>query len=154
MNPLTATRKALQARLETIVPANGYTTAAGQSVKAGWADELISAEDAIYPMLIIQPAKGAPPVAGAGALKVGQGFNIIGAVQASGDYQDALDELLADILCCLTPGLQRTNKWLPVSVVGLTLGAPNAFPPGSGLSAATVVVPITIQTVINAHQPA
>lgn len=148
MNRLTAARKALLERLATITPANGYKTAAGGNVRSGWVNEVLEEVTTGFPLIIVQPGKGQPPQAGPGALILGKGFSVVGAVSTGLNYEDALDDLELDLLRCLMPGHQRFPKWLPPGVNKIQIGTPEAFPPGNGLAAATILIPVYLSTII------
>jgi hypothetical protein len=148
MNRLTEARKALIERLSVISPANGYLTAAGSNVKTGWLNEILEEATTGFPLIVIQPAKGQPPGSKPGALMVWQGFSVVGAIQAGTNYEDALDDLQLDLLQCLMPGHQRFPKWLPLGVTNIQIGTPEPFPPGGGLTAATILIPVYLSTII------
>lgn len=148
MNRLTAARKALIDRLSVITPANGYLTVAGANVKTGWLNEVLEEATTAFPLIVVQPAKGQPPGSGPNALKVIQGFSVVGAIQAGTDYEDALDDLQVDLLKCLMPAHQRFPKWLPLGVTNIQIGTPEPFPPGGGLTAATILIPVYLSTII------
>lgn len=149
INLLTAGRKALLARLSTISVSSGYLTAAGANTRSGWFNEVIKDRSVAFPLIVVQKAKGLPPAAGPHALKVFSGFNVIGAVQASlDDYDDAIEELEHDLIQCLMPTLAVLPDWLPRGISGITIGAPEIFPPAEGVTAATVLIPVHLHTII------
>jgi hypothetical protein len=148
-NLLSAARKALIDRLTTISVSNGYRTAAGPNTRSGWFNEVLKENNVGFPLIVVQKAKGMAPVAGPHALKVMQGFNVIGAVKAGLDgYEDAIEELEHDLILCLMPTIGVLPHWLPRGVTGITIGAPEAFPPAEGVSAATVLIPVHLHTII------
>ncbi len=148
-NLLSAGRKALIDRLSTISYANGYRTAAGANTRSGWFNEVLKENNVGFPLIVVQKAKGMAPVAGPHALKVMQGFNVIGAVKAGlDDYEDAVEDLEHDLLLCLMPTMGVLPDWLPRGITSITIGAPEAFPPGEGVSAATVLIPLHLHTII------
>lgn len=149
MNLLSEGRKALIARLATITVVNGYKTVAGANVKSGWFNEVTKAKDAAYPLIVVQKARGQAPVAGPMALKVFSGFHVIGAVSAGlTDYEDAIEDLEHDLIQCLMPEMAELPDWLPRGVSAVTVGAPECFPPGEGVPAATVLIPVHLHTII------
>lgn len=149
-NLLTEGRQALLQRLQTITPGNGYRTAAGNNVRSGWLNELLQREHCGFPLIVLQHGKGgSAPRAGAGAIRLDQGFNVIGAVDVGLEsYQDALDDLQLDLLQALLPGAGRPLDWAPPGISGLTLGAPEAFPPGDGQRAACILIPLQLHPII------
>ncbi len=147
-NLLTAGREALVARLGAISTADGYLTNAGANVQTGWLNEVIKAKQMGFPLLVVQPSRGQPPVAGPGALKLSPGFRIVGAVEAGANYEAALEDLHLDVLRCLMPGHRNFLKWLPLGVTGIQFGMPDSFPPGDGLPCATFLLPVYLNTVI------
>lgn len=150
-NMLTAGRRALLARLSTITVESGYLTNAGANVKGGWFNEVVTDRGAAFPMIVVQKAKGAPPKAGPHAIKVFSGFNVIGAVSAPiNDYEDAIEALEHDLLRCLTNTEGVVPGWLPRGITGVTIGAPETFPPAEGMKSATVLIPVHLHTIIQA----
>jgi len=147
-NILTAGRKALVDRLGDITQDNGYLTNAGFNVQTGWLSAVLQAEGVSFPLLVVQPAAGQPPRPGpAGSILV-PGFNVVGAVSLGDEYDDGLDDLQLDIVRCLTVEKSRPCRWLPPGVINIQFGAPASFPPGEGLQAATVVVPIHLSIIV------
>lgn len=151
MNLLTEGRKALIARLAMIQVANGYSTQAGANVKSGWFNEIIDSAKVAFPLIVVQKGKGAAPVAAPHALKVLSGFSVVGAVDAGlTGYEDAIEALEQDLLKCLMPTLAVFHEWLPAGITNVTVGASEHFPPGKGLKAATVLIPVHLHTIIQA----
>ena len=149
INLLSAGRRALIERLSTISIDNGYRTPAGANVRSGWFNEVLKENNVGFPLIVVQKAKGMAPVAGPHALKIMQGFNVVGAVKAGlDDYEDAVEELEHDLLLCMMPTLAVLPDWLPRGITGITIGAPEAFPPADGVSAATVLIPVHLHTII------
>ncbi|WP_043309291.1 hypothetical protein [Pseudomonas sp. ML96] len=150
-NLITQVRKALIARLETIQTQNGYRTNIGGAVKAGWYNEITKgAEIPATGLVVVQRAKGKEPKGGPAALKMYTGFSVIGAVTAGLDgYEDAIEDIELDLLQCLTPTEGVFPDWLPKGAPNLTVGAPEPVPPGEGLPAATVLIPIHITTIVD-----
>lgn len=148
MNLISEGRKALVARLGVITPANGFNTDAGTRVNSGWLKEVVKDADSAYPLIVVQRAKGQAPSPGPNSLKISPGFYVIGAVSAGIDYEDALDDLELDLLRCLIPEEKRFPKWLPTGVLGIRFGDPEQFPPSDGLTAATVLIPVYLPTII------
>ncbi|MFI8479642.1 hypothetical protein ACIGCM_03635 [Pseudomonas sp. NPDC078700] len=151
MNLISEGRKALVERLGIITPGNGFNSDAGTRVKSGWVNEIIKDADAAYPLIVVQRAKGQAPSPGPNALKISPGFYVVGAVSVGTDYEDALDDLELDLLRCLIPEEKRFPKWLPPGVLGIKFGDPEQFPPAEGLSAATVLIPVYLPTIIQAQ---
>lgn len=148
-NLLSAGRLALLARLGTITPKNGYRTDAGTRVKSGWFNELVKPDTSAFPLIVLQKARDLDPAPKPGALLAHSGFHVIGAVDAGyDDYEIALENLEHDVLCCLMPEHQLLPAWAPKGVTGITLGAPQSFPPGEGMRCATFVLPVYLKTII------
>lgn len=152
MNILTDVRKALVERLATITVANGYRTNVGGSVESGWFNEVVKdGQVTAGGMVVVQKAKGMVPQKGPLALKMFPGFHVIGAVSAGLDaYEDAIEDIELDLLRCLMPAHGEAMDWLPTGAPTLTVGSPEPFPPGKGLPAATVLIPIHITTFVEA----
>ncbi|WJN60932.1 hypothetical protein [Pseudomonas sp. SO81] len=151
-NIITEVRQALLARLGTILTRNGYRTNIGGAVKAGWFNEI--AKPGSVPatgMVVVQRGKGKEPKAGAHELMMHIGFSVIGAVTAGVEgYEPAIEDIELDLLQCLTPIDGVFVDWLPRGAPGLAVGAPDPYPPGDGLPAATVLIPIHIRTIVEA----
>ncbi|MEQ7921144.1 hypothetical protein ABQX22_18245 [Xanthomonas sp. WHRI 1810A] len=149
INLLTAGRQALIARLTTISVEQGYRTPAGANTRSGWFNEVIKDRSVAFPLIVVQKAKGLAPAAGPHALKLFSGFNVIGAVRAGlDDYEDAIEDLEHDLLQCLMPTLAVLPDWLPRGISGITIGAPEIYPPDEGVTAATVLIPVHLHTII------
>lgn len=148
-NVLTLARQAIIARLGTITTANGYLTNVGSNVRSGWFNEVIKEQPVGSGMVVLQKGKGMPPSAGPAALKMHPGFHVIGAVDAGLDgYEDAIEAIELDLIRCLMPAHAKRLEWLPAAAPTLSVGAPEPFPPGDGLSAATILVPIYLTSFI------
>ena len=148
-NLLSEGRKALLVRLSTISVDNGYATPAGANTHSGWFNEVLKERNVAFPLIVVQKAKGQAPVAGPHALKVFSGFSVIGSVQAGiDDYEDAIEDLEQDLLRCLMPTQGVLPAWLPRGICGLSIGAPEIYPPAEGLTAATVLIPVFLHTII------
>jgi hypothetical protein len=155
INLLTAGRKALIERLSQISVSNGYLTPAGANTQSGWFNEVIKDRSVSLPLIVVQKAKGLAPVAGPHALKVFSGFNVVGAVKAGlDDYEDAVEALEHDLLQCLMPTQGVLPSWLPRGISGITVGAPEIFPPAEGVTAATVLIPVHLHTIIQVQRNA
>jgi hypothetical protein len=150
-NIITQVRQALLARLGTILTSNGYRTNIGGAVKAGWFNEI--AKPGSVPatgMVVVQRGKGKEPKGGGNALRTYTGFSVIGAISAGLEgYEDAIEDIELDLLQCLTPTEGVFPEWLPKLAPNLTVGSPEPVPPGEGLSAATVLIPIHIITIVD-----
>ncbi len=152
-NLLSEGRRALIARLGGIIQADDYRTGAGSNVQSGWFAEVIKANRVSYPLIVVQKGKDQTPKPGPGALLKYAGFNVIGAVNAGLDgYEDALDDLELDILECLMTCEGLRPEWAPPGVSKIVLGEPQQVPPGDGISAASVVVPVYLHTVIHGRE--
>ncbi len=153
-NVLTVGRRALLARLQTISPANGYRTDAGARVLSGWFNELIKECRQGFPLIVVQPAKEQPPEHLDAGVRFHRGFDVVGAVQGGHDhYEEALEDLQLDLLACLMPAPKgQFLRWLPRGrgITGLTLGAPEPYPPGDGVAAAVIRIPVYLKTIIEA----
>lgn len=149
-NVLTEVRLALIAKLETITTANGYLTNVGGNVKSGWFNEVIKQGSAGSGLLVVQRAPDGEPLRGAEASKLRRGFRVIGGVDAGLDsYDAALEDIEADLLRCLLPAQGQHVSWLPKGCSGFTVGKPDAYPPGDGQPAATVLVPLHIDVILH-----
>ena len=148
-NLLTAGRQALIQRLSTITVDNGYLTNAGGNVRTGWLNEVLQERHVGFPLILIQKGKGKAPTAGPAAIRVPAGFTIVGAVESTlEDFEDAIEALEHDLLCCLMPSQSAFLDWLPRGISSLEVGAPDHYPPGEGMKAATVVIPIHLSIII------
>lgn len=65
-------------------------------------------------------------------------------------YEDAIEAIELDLLRCLMPAQGVALDWLPAGAPTLSVGAPEPFPPGEGMPAATVLIPIHITTFVEA----
>lgn len=152
MNVLSEVRRALIARLGTITVGNGYLTNVGTRVKAGWFNEVIKQTEVGSGLLVVQKAKGLAPVRSGVGLRPFPGFVVIGAVETGLDgYEDAIEDIELDLLGCLTTPEGLHADWLPKGSTKVTVGAPEPMPPGEGLAAATVLVPIHFSVYIESH---
>ena len=151
-NLITLGRKALIARLETITQENGYRTDAGNNVRSGWFSEQVAAADASFPIIVVQRGKDqAPRFAGHGMRKL-HGYAVVAGVEAGlDDYEDALDDLELDLLQCLMPIEAVPCEWTPEGIPHVTLGISETVPPGDGLKAVTIVIPIYLHTFIESR---
>ncbi len=150
MNIISEVRRALIDRLGTISQQNGYRTNIGGAVKTGWFNEIIKAEKIpATGMVVVQRAKGRDPKHGPAGLIAPTGFSVIGAISADlNEYEDALEDVELDLLMCLVPQEGARLAWLPKGAGQVTVGPPEPIPPGSGLPAGTVLIPIHISAVI------
>ncbi|MCJ8168635.1 hypothetical protein [Atopomonas sediminilitoris] len=152
MNPITAVREALLARLRTINQSAGYFTNAGGVVSTGWFEEVVAASDKpSTPFIVLQPhASEESPSAAADTLRVPLAFRVIGAVQTPvADYQNALDELTCDLVRCLFPAHGSRSQWAAADMGRLSVGSPQQFPPGDGLSYSTVAISLTTSALLH-----
>lgn len=150
-NPLSLGRKALVQHLMSVTVGNGYITNAGQNVKTGWFNEVMSSDEVGFPLIVVQKAKDLPPLKGPAGYISKVGFFVIGAVDVGLDgYEDSLDDLQLDLQRALITEEKQPVKWLPfmAGITGITVGAPEQFPPGNGERAATVLIPVHLHTVI------
>ncbi len=149
MNLLTQARAALVDRLQTITVANGYQTNAGLNVRQGWFNEVLKSTDIGFPVIVVQKARAEPPEPGPGAIKAFPGFDVIGAVNVGLDnYEDALEDLELDLIRCLMPNIGMPLEWTPRGISGVTIGAPENWPPGEGEPSARVIVPFHMHAII------
>lgn len=150
-NILTEVRKALVKRIETISTANGYLTNVGSNVKSGWFNEVVKDGNvSAAGQVVVQKAKALPPEPGRGALKMRPGFHVIAAIKADlHDYEAPIEDIELDLLSCLCPTDGVFPEWLPAGAPNLIVGAPEPFPPGEGLNAATVLIPVHIISVVD-----
>jgi len=151
-NILSQGRNALIARLGNIEPGNDYRTDAGSNVQSGWFNEVINASTCAYPLIVVQKGKDNAPNHSANGMRKLSGYLVIGAVNAGLDgYEDALDDLEMDILECLMPLEGVPVDWMPRGIPRVTLGASQQVPPGDGLAAATVFIPVYLHSFVQAH---
>lgn len=152
-NTLTATRQALIAQIQGITTASGYLTNIGEIVKTGWLNEVLKQEKLPQQFALIQKAPNRPPERGPGSLKAQPGFFVIGLASVDlSAYEDAIDEMEVDICQALMPPLGHFPVWFPKGVTGISLGAPEQFPPGNGQRHAGVLVPVHFTTHIQEHK--
>lgn len=150
-NPLTRARQAIHARVQSITLANGSRTDIGTNLRTGWLNEILDTKGLPTSLCVIQPAAGQPPQKGPHAIKVFKGFYVIGLASVGLEsYQDMLDDMQADLLESLVPPMGAPCSWLPhkAGVSGITIGAPDEFPPGSGQKYAGVLIPVHVHTII------
>lgn len=152
-NIITQVRRALVGRVGTISQANGYRTNIGGAVRAGWFNEIVKSADVLGTgLVVIQRGKGRDPRGGPNGLISPTGFSVIGAVNAGlQGYEEAIEDIELDLLQCLVPQEGARLAWLPRGAGGVQVGAPEPFPPGDGLPAATVLIPIHISTIIEGN---
>lgn len=149
VNLLTQGRKALMKRLETINVDNGYLTSAGTNVRTGWFNEVLKSTGVAFPLIVLQKGRGKTPERGPGALKVFNGFYVVGAVDAGLDeYEEAIEALEQDLLIALVPTEGQRLTWVPRGITGVTVGTPETFPPSNGERAASVLIPVQLHTII------
>lgn len=147
-NMLSLGRRALVQHLGSINVGNGYRTNAGYNVRQGWFGDVLDSGDVSFPLICIQKGKSLMPKPGPMGLIHSNGFLIIGAVNVGIDYEDALDDLEVDLLLALMPTEAQFHKWLPRGITGLTVGAPEQYPPGKGEASATVLIPVHLHTIL------
>ncbi len=154
-NVLTVGRRALLARLQTISPANGYRTDAGTRVLSGWFNETDQGVQARLPADRRSAGQEQPPEHLDAGVRFHRGFDVVGAVQGGYDhYEEALEDLQLDLLACLMPAPKgHFLRWLPRDrgITGLTLGAPEPYPPGDAVAAAVIRIPVYLKTIIEGN---
>lgn len=149
MNPLTAARQALAARLETIATGSGYFTDAGSRVRTGWLNEVLKEQGVAYPLIVVQMTKPEQAaLARGGSVKMPMAFNVVGAVQVGIDYEAGIDDLTADLMRCLVPGDGVSVPWRSPEMSDVRIKPPEFFPPGDGLNAATVLIPVELSVIL------
>ncbi|ROZ86915.1 hypothetical protein EF096_01910 [Pseudomonas neustonica] len=149
MNILTLGRKALIGRLGEITQSNGYRTNAGLNVRSGWFNEVIKESTSSFPLIVLQKARDKDPLCRAQGMRKHTGFRVVAAVSAGlDDYEDVLDDLELDLIECLMPTEGVPLGWTPAGIPQLSLGASEQVPPGEGLAAGTVVLPVYLHTLI------
>lgn len=154
MNQITAARKALEARLGTISPAADYLTAAGANVRTGWLSEVLKEDGVSFPLIVIQQSKPSAPLATNGAAtRVPLAFNVVGAVQAGIEYEEAIDSLTVDLVRCLLTSPGVPVSWRSADMGAVSVSAPEQAPPGDGLAAACVVLSVELTVQVQAPQP-
>ncbi len=150
MNILTQVRQALIDRLGTITTGNGYLSSVGGNVLSGWFNEVIKQQPIGGGLVVVQRGPDGEPVRGAEAIKLRRSFRIVAAVEAGVDsYESALEDIELDLVRCLMPSIGVHLSWLPKGCSGLALGRPEAFPPGEGQPAATLLLPITFDVIVH-----
>ncbi len=148
-NPISLGRKALVQHLQSITAANGYSTNAGHNVKTGWVNEVLETEKENLPLICIQKGKDLAPKPGPDGLIKYSGFSVVGVISAPlTDYEDAIDDLERDMLLALSPTSSARQRWMPVGITGITVGAPEQYPPGQGEPTARVLIPVHLHTII------
>lgn len=149
MNLLTDARASLVERLQTITVANGYLTNAGHNVLQGWFNEVLKSTVVAFPLIVVQKAPSEAPEPGPGAIKTFPGFSVIGAVKVGLDnYESALEDIEVDLIRCLMPDIGQRLTWTPRGISGVTVGAPEQWPPGEGEPSARVIVPFHMHAII------
>ncbi len=149
MNILTQAREALIGHLSEITQDSGYLTNAGLAVRGGWFNEIIKSDKVSFPLIVVQKGRDAEPEPGPMALKLQRVFYVIGAVEAGmDDYDAALENIELDILRALVPYAGQHLPWAPRGVSKIEIGTPEHVPPGSGESAASVLIPVQLSIVI------
>lgn len=151
-NLLTAGRKALVDRLGGIMPSAGYRTSIGANVRYGWLTDLLQEPDQSLPLVVVQKGKDLPPASRGMDLKKMSGYRIIVALDPATD-EDSLDDAELDLLECLMPTEGVPLGWTPNGITQITLGETERFPPGNGLAAATLLLPIYLHTFVQGRQP-
>lgn len=146
-NLLTQGRQALIERLSTITQTNGYRTNLGFNVRFGWLSDLLQEQHQTLPLTAVQKGKDLPPVSRGGDLKKLAGFRIIVAVEPDTD-EETLDDAELDLIQCLMPTEGVPLDWTPRGITQLTMGECDRFPPGDGLNAATLLIPIYLHTFV------
>lgn len=150
MNILTEARLALIARLGLISTGNGYLTNVGGNVVSGWFNEVIDKQPIGAGLVVVQRAPDGEPVRGPEAVKLRRGFRVIAAVEAGVvGYESALEDLELDLVRCLMPCMGQHVPWLPKGCAGFAVGRAESFPPGDGQPAATLLIPVTIDIIVN-----
>lgn len=154
-NPIKQAHQALVRRLGQIVPANGYLTDVGTRIKEGWLAELLQADDLTFPFIALQPGLYIPGSWGPGAVLTRVGRRVVGAVDGTrDDYLEQLEELYCDLVACLQVPEGVPNPWGSPGPRQVTLEPGQMFPPGEGLNAGTVLMPLQLHIHINAgRQP-
>lgn len=148
-NVLTAVRKAVIRRLETITIANGYRTDLGLNVKTGWLNEVLDQTKVPPLFALLQKAPGKVPVRGPRAVINPAGFFLMGLAKANlNEYEDQLDDMEVDLIQAFMPEQGVLPKYFPKGVSGIELGAPEQFPPGKGQTHAGVLIPLHVKTII------
>lgn len=148
-NILTAVRKALIVRLETITIENGYRTNIGLNVKTGWLNEVLDQKTIPAQFSLVQKAPNKQPSRGPEGLLNPVGFFLMGLVKSTGDdYEALLDDMEIDLLEAFMPSVGVLPRYFPKGVSGIEPGAAEQFPPGKGQSHAGVLIPIHIKTII------
>ena len=148
MNPMNQADQALIDRLRTITPANGYLTDIGNRVRAGYLGALIDSEEAVFPLITIQPDECQPAKQDGFDFIAPLGRKVIGVADESAGL-DALNDIYCDLLRCLvTPG-GLPNPWGRQGPYRVTFGAPQQFLADHEIPKGTVVVPLHLHVIIN-----
>lgn len=150
MNPIQQAHGALIDRLSRILPVNGYLTDAGTRIKEGWLADLLEQDDVAFPFIAVQPGEYLTPVTGAGCVSVGIGRRVVGVVRT--DHPEgwwrALDELYVDLVQALQVAEGMGNPWGRPGPRKVEIGTARPFPPGEGLAAGTILIPVQMHIII------
>jgi len=148
-NPIKQAHQAMVQRLGQIMPANGYLTDAGTRIREGWLSELLQAPDLVFPFIALQPGLYVPGTWGPGATATRVGRRVVGAVNGAADnYLEQLEELYCDLVACLQVAEGVPNPWGRPGPYQVTLEPGQMFPPGDGLNAGTVLMPLQLHIII------
>ncbi|AVO56172.1 hypothetical protein [Ectopseudomonas mendocina] len=148
-NPIKQAHQALVDRLGQITPANGYLTDAGTRIKEGWLADLMKDDDLVYPFIALQPGLYVPGDDAGDARVLRVGRRVVGAVRGDDDYRDQLEELLCDITRCVMVGGGVPNPWGRPGPWKVSFEPSQVFPPGEGLAAGTVLLPMQLHIIIH-----
>lgn len=148
-NPIKQAHQAMVSRLGQIVPANGYLTDVGTRIREGWLADLLRADDLAFPFIALQPGLYTPGQVGVGAVQARVGRRVVGAVDGNrDDYLERLEELYCDLVACLQVPEGLPNPWGRPGPYQVTLEPGQMFPPGEGLNAGTVLMPLQLHIII------
>ncbi|MGF6692656.1 hypothetical protein [Metapseudomonas resinovorans] len=150
-NPIELAHQALLARLGQIVPSNGFLSDAGTRIRHGWLQDVLAEHDLAYPLLVVQPGEYPPPLNGSGCVLANIGRRVIGVVRPDhpDTYQAELDMLYVDLIAALQVPEGLPNPWGPLGPSRVTIGSAKPFPPGEGIAAGTILIPVQLHVIIN-----
>src|SRR5690606_31266137 len=104
------------------------------------------------PLVVVQKSRDRPPSSKGMDLKKLSGYRVVVALDPGTD-EEALDDAELDLLQCLMPTEGIPLEWAPRGISQITLGESDRFPPGGGLPAATLLLPIFLHTFVQGRYP-
>lgn len=147
-NPIKQANQSLVDRLGRIIPANGYLTDAGTRIREGWLVDLLQSDDLAFPFIALQPGLYVPGGDAGDARELRIGRRVVGAVAHTDNYREQLEELYCDIARCVMVGGGVPNPWGRDGPWKVSFEPAQLFPPGDGLAAGTLLLPLQLHIVI------